>query len=131
MFFQSCRPAWQKLNISDVSTFGKTLIIFRKTSWSLKIIAFYKDLDRLITTLRISKYPVKNTTDLGPAGQNMAENHQIQEKKKIAFNYSDPGTNLGKIKQPFSLAEMKNLAFQKRSKNSRLHQRANHPYQKQ
>ena len=51
--------------------------------------------------------------------------------EKIAFNYSDPGTNLGKIKQPFSLAEMKNLAFQKRSKNSRLHQRANHPYQKQ
>ena len=74
------------------------------------------NLDGLITILGISKHPVKNNNDLGPAGQNMAENHHIQEKKKIAFNYSDPGTTLGKIKQPFSLAEMKNLTFQKRSK---------------
>ena len=63
------------------------------------------NLDRLITILRISKHPVKNTNDLGSAGQNIAENH-----------HSDPGGTLEKIRQLFSLAEMKNLTFQKRSK---------------
>ena len=40
---------------------------------------------------------------VGPACQNIAENHHIRGQKKIAFSYSDPGGTLEKIKQPKTL----------------------------
>ena len=40
---------------------------------------------------------------VGPACQNIAGNHHIRGKKKIAFSYSDPGGTLRKIKLPKTL----------------------------
>ena len=43
--------------------------------------------------LREFNIPQKNTNELGPAWH-IAGNHRIRERKKIAFNYSDPGRTL-------------------------------------
>ena len=116
-----CNPAdwlWQTFDISAVFTFGKTHIIFRKTSWTFKNLYLKSNHDWVTTQSfsiaafhfsefrSVNHYPwnfkcavKKKTNELGLAWQNMARNHHIHGRKKVTLSYSDLEGTLEKIKQ--------------------------------